>query len=95
MYSSFSNLKELVNCSAHSGRIGLWYYKPGTLHLPVEWVAPPDFEDLLVSFASQMDHLLALCLSGFRIDLNVFLRVERRDVEEICRGRPSYDSTRW
>ena len=83
-------LKELVKCSAHLERIVLCYHKPGTLHLPVEWVAPPDFEDLLVSFASQIDHLVAPCLAGFRIDPNVILGVEWRIVQEICRERPSF-----
>ena len=45
---------------------------------------------MLVSFVSQMDHLVALCLSGFRIDPNVILRVERRVAEEVCRERPSF-----
>jgi len=41
-------LKELVKCSSHLERVALCYFK---YQSQIEWIAPPDFEDRVLSFA--------------------------------------------
>lgn len=47
-------------------------------------------EDLIVGFATEMEHLVALCLVGFRISSEVVRKIEQRVEKEILPLRPSF-----
>jgi len=47
-------------------------------------------EQLLVEFATEMGHLVALCLARFRVAPEVVCKVNQRVVREILPERPAF-----
>lgn len=53
------------------------------------WKCSSQLEELLVGFATEMDHLVALCFAGFRVTPKVARKVNRRVKREIIPHRPA------
>ena len=81
-------LQKLLKCSSHFER------------LPLHDVCAPsdsakrqlssDFGDQVVHFASEMGHLVALCIAGLRVDPVAVDKVRERVEKEVLPLRPSF-----
>ncbi len=78
-------LKNLLNCSDHLERLVLYNGYSESV-----WKASSRIGDLLVGFATEMDHLVALCLVGFCVRPKVIHKVYRRVETEIVPQRPAF-----
>jgi len=54
------------------------------------WKSSSQIGDLVVGFATEMDHLVALCLAGFCLNPNAIRQVNRRVKKEILPQRPAF-----
>ena len=78
-------LKNLLNCSDHLERLVLY-----NGHSESAWKASSQIGDLLVDFATEMDHLVALCLVGFNIRPKVIRKVYQRVEKQIRPPRQAF-----
>lgn len=83
-------LKNLLDCSEHLERLVLRHNRVGNPSKSGYWKCSPELEELLVGFATEMDHLVALCLARFRVAPEVVLKVNRRVRREILPQRPAF-----